>query len=405
MRAVSLPLCLAVFHASAAMADDAHSNPIYPHSHIHSPAETDENHGPIVLDMTYVGEFSGVASGGLKRGGRYLDNFDIVAEADLGRIAGLSGTTVLLYGLYNNGKSLSALSGDSQVNSNIETGVKAFRLYEAWINQQFGERTSLRFGLYDLNSEFDTLDTAGLFTNGSFGMGTDFGQSGQNGPSVFPFTSLAARFDVEPANGWKVRTAILDGVPGDPSRPKRTSIKLGKGDGALLVGEIEAPLKEGKLLLGHWRYTGEFDRFDGSRGQSNDGFYLRGETHLSHEKSDPDQGLASFFRLGFADGRMNQFGKFASIGINYRGPFSGRDSDELGFAVAAAFTSQHYRLSVPSKRTEVVFEMTYRAPVTSWLTLQPDAQYVANPGAATGVRNAFILALRAELNWRLVGQR
>ena len=204
--------------------------------------------------------------------------------------------------------------------------------------------------------------------------------------------------------GWSIRAAVLDGIPGDPNRPKRTAINLGNGDGALLVGEVEAPIAGGKLLFGHWRYTGQFDRFDGRRGQSNDGFYVRGETHLTHEKDDADQGLAGFFRLGTADGRMNPFDKFASAGLNYRGPFNERNSDELGIAVAAAFTSRDYRLSVPSKRSEVAFELTYRAPMTDWLTLQPDMQYVFNPGATSSVRNALIFALRAEISWRLVGK-
>jgi hypothetical protein len=37
---------------------------------------------------------------------------------------------------------------------------------------------------------------------------------------------------------WLVRAAILDGVPGDPDRPKHNAIKLGKGDGALAVVEL-----------------------------------------------------------------------------------------------------------------------------------------------------------------------
>ncbi|MGL5837021.1 MAG: carbohydrate porin, partial [Sphingorhabdus sp.] len=59
----------------------------------------------------------------------------------------------------------------------------------------------------------------------------------------------------------------------------------------------------------------------------------------------------------------------------------------------------------PSKRSEVAFELTYRAPVTDWLTLQPDAQYVLNPGATPGIRNALIFALRAEFAWRVFGKQ
>ena len=242
-----LPFCWAAVLSSSARAEDASSSQSQIRTHVHKQSEEDETPPQISLDIVYTGEVGGVASGGLKRGARYLDNLDIAAEADLAQLAGLKRTTAFLYGLYNNGRSLSNLAGDAQVNSNIETGVKVFRLYEAWINHQFGDGASLKIGLYDLNSEFDALEASGLFISSAHGIGTDISQSGLNGPSIFPVTSLAARFDIAPADGWKVRAAVLDGVPGNPNRPKRTAIKLGDGDGALIVGEVEAPLKGGKL--------------------------------------------------------------------------------------------------------------------------------------------------------------
>lgn len=75
--------------------------------------------------------------------------------------------------------------------SNIETGVRATRLYEAWLETGLGERGSLRAGLYDLTSEFDVLETANLFIHSAHGIGSDIGLSGLNGPSIFPVTSRA----------------------------------------------------------------------------------------------------------------------------------------------------------------------------------------------------------------------
>jgi porin len=375
------------------------------HSHLHAPGETNEDHGSFVLDVAYSGEVNSVVSGGVQRDARYLDNLDIVAEADLDALVGWTGASALAYGLYNNGTAFSPLVGDAQVTSNIDTGVRAFRLYEAWIDQKFGSVASLRIGLYDVNSEFDALDASGLFKGSAHGIGTDISQSGLNGPSIFPVTSLAARLDIKPIRGWVMRAAILDGVPGDPDQPQRTAILLPRDDGVLVIGEVETPLPSGKLLFGHWRYTAAFDRFDGSRGRGSSGFYLRGEHRLAHERDDPDQGLAGFFRLGIADGRVNPFDRFISAGFNYRGPFKGRDGDQLGLAVAAAFTSRNYRLSTPAGRSEVAFELTYRAPLTDWLTLQPDVQYIVNPGPTPGIRDALVIGLRFEIGWRLAGKR
>ena len=234
------------------------------HSHTHGAGKIVEADPPLVVDLTYTADIWRAARGGVRAGTRYLDNLDIVAEADMERLVGWNGATVGVYGLYNNGASLGELLGDAQTASNIETGVRAFRLYEAWIDQKIGSNASVRLGLYDLNSEFDALETSSLFMGSAHGIGTDISQSGENGPSIFPSTSLGLRLAMSPAAGWTVRAAILDGVPGDPAQPQRTAIKLGNGDGALLVGEVEAPLKGGKLLLGHWRYTALADAVSGA---------------------------------------------------------------------------------------------------------------------------------------------
>ncbi|MBN8843126.1 MAG: carbohydrate porin [Sphingomonadales bacterium] len=372
-----------------------------PHGHTHSSGEIDEDHGPLLLQISYTGEVMGNVSGGKRRGARYLDNLDVVMEADLERLAGWTGAQVHVYGLYNNGRSVSDLAGDTQAVSNIETGVRALRLYEAWIDQKIGGAASLKVGLYDLNSEFDALDAAGLFVSSPNGIGTDFAQSGRNGPSIFPSTSLAARFQVEPAEGWAIRTAILDGVPGDPDHPKRTAIHLGNGDGALLVGEVQAPLGEGKLLVGHWRYTATFDLNDGTgSAKGNAGTYIRAEMPLMR---DGDRRIEGFARLGKASGRFNMFEGFAGGGLKFSGWIPGRDADEFGIALSSGFTSRSYRRAAGAERSETAIEMTYRAQVAPWLSIQPSAHYVRNPSADPTIPDAFLLGLRFEVSHSLIG--
>ncbi len=371
------------------------------HTHTHRPAEPETEGPPLVVEIAYTADIWRTAKGGIRTGTRYLDNLDIVAEADMERLVGWNGATIGIYGLYNNGKSFSELMGDAQVASNIDTGVRALRLYEAWVDQKIGNKASVRVGLYDLNSEFDALESSSLFMGSAHGIGTDISQSGENGPSIFPSTSLAARVAIEPASGWTVRAAILDGVPGDPARPKRTAIKLGQGDGALLVGEVEAPVPRGKLLFGHWRYTARAGDVFGTGQQRNSGFYLRGESRLVPEGDDTNQGLSAFFRTGIANGRVNQFDRFASLGMTYTGLIKGRDQDQLGLAMASAFTSSDYRLASPSTKAETVVELTYRAPLTQWLTLQPNVQYVINPGTDPTLSDALAFGLRFELGFKL----
>lgn len=330
--------------------------------------------------------------GGAKDGWRYLDNLDVTADVDLDRAVGWGGARAYAYLLYNNGKSLGELTGDAQVASNIETGTKAVRLFEAWIEQEFLEGASVRVGLYDINSEFDALDSSAMFIGSAHGIGTDISQSGENGPSIFPVTSLSARLQVRPTENLAVRVAVLDGIPGNPDRPGEfVSMHLGKGDGAFAIGELDWSQGDVRVLGGGWTYTERQPRLDGTGNAKSKGIYLRGEWALIENDG---QSLTAFGRVGAASGDTNQFGRFVSGGVKLaldRGW-------ELGVAFAQARTSKVFRRIEPSLKAETAFELTAANQVTDWLTIQPDIQYVVNPGAVPGVEDAVIAGMRVTLS-------
>jgi porin len=77
---------------------------------------------------------------------------------------------------------------------------------------------------------------------------------------------------------------------------------------------------------------------------------------------------------------------------------------QIGVAVGVAEFGRPFRRSSaldgdPVGRREVIIEATYRAPLTSWLTLQPDIQYVIDPGGRPETANALILGLRTEVGF------
>jgi hypothetical protein len=90
------------------------------------------------------------------------------------------------------GQSLSQNLGDIQTADNLEAP-PVTRLFEAWISRQWGRDNrslTLRAGLIDLNSQFDSVDPASLMINSSHGIGPDLSRSGQNGPSIYPVSAL-----------------------------------------------------------------------------------------------------------------------------------------------------------------------------------------------------------------------
>lgn len=84
------------------------------------------------------------------------------------------------------------------------------RLYEFWLQQKlFSGRLAVLVGLYDLNFELEVIPSAGLFLHSSFGIGPDFGLSGKNGPSIFPYTALGTRVEYKPLEAFYVRARII----------------------------------------------------------------------------------------------------------------------------------------------------------------------------------------------------
>lgn len=346
-------------------------------------------------------------SGGKGIGTRVLDNLDVKFNLDGEKLFNSKGTSAKIYFLHNNGGAPgAAMVGDSEGIDNIEVTTPTGRLYEAWIQQNSMEdQLSFLAGLHDLNSEFYVTDTSGIFLRPTFGIGTDMGQSGRNGPSIFPVTSACVRVKVQPSPKYFIQVAAFDGVPGDPNNPRGTHIDLRRGDGDLLVGETDYMLGEkstnGKIGIGAWKYTRKVDDLVDVDASGNpikrrsDGMYVLGERQIYQVSGHDDQGLKIFARYGIANGDVVQFDYAWSAGVVYTGLVPGRDKGQLGLGVEGAHTSNKYRKAVGSAdASETAYELTYSDNLTPWLAIQPDIQYIVNPSADPALKNAMVVGTR-----------
>jgi porin len=378
-------------------------------------------HG-VTLGFTQTSDLIGIASGGLHRRAELLNDWDLTLEVETEPLLGWHGGKLFLYGLglWSTG-SPSENAGDTQTLSNIDAP-DDWKLYEAWLEQEmFGGRLSLLAGLYDLNGEFDVLETATLLINSSFGVGKDFSQSGENGPSIFPSTSMGVRIGAQPVENAYARVAVLDGVPGDPddSSTAPDFFAFDGDEGVLCVAEAGylAGAEEGddgpytKIGLGGWYYSADFDRIgsigaDGNarRQKGNAGVYVLGERSVYREPQDPERGLAVFARVGFADSELNPVGSYVGAGAVYTGLLRSRPDDQIGLGVAAAFAGHEFQdaskeAGIDADDAEVAIELTYRAQLTPWLAVQPDLQYIVNPSFDPSVDDALALGARFEVSF------
>lgn len=370
---------------------------------------TDLEDNGIELTFSYTGEVFSNVSGGIRNKTEYLDNVNLQATLSLDKIMGWKNAQLFIYGLGNSGGMPVENSGAVQGISNIET-YNTWKLYEFWLEQSFlNDKLSLLFGMFDLNSEFDVRETSGIFLNPSHGIGADYSQSGQNGPSIFPTTSLALRIKYSISSISDIRFAVFDGISGDVNNPSGTQISLNKEDGVLIAGEInlfsgsrEYVKNYFKYAIGGWYYSEEFVKIDVKsnpdgifKESGNYGIYAFGEHFLYSEKNKPEQGLAAFFRVGMANTNFNQLALYFGAGINYIGIIPGRNEDIFGIAIAMARCGDPFRncMSAISKEIpeyETNIELTYNFALTPWLRFQPDFQYIINPFDSD---NSYALAI------------
>jgi porin len=387
----------------------------------------------LTTSLVYSGAGFATLGGGVRAGGTYTGNLHLQLTFDGGPLFGWNDTLFYADGLWIHGGQPSNFIGDAQGVSNISAPT-AVKVYEAWVQRSFlDNQFSVLVGLYDLNSEFYRLQSASLFLNSSFGIGPEFSSSGMEGPSIFPNTSVGARFAfVTPAPGIVLRTAILDGVPVDRSNGSRAIFK--SGDGILVVAEAdlldrphtsERPLHgrsrlgrqanqppyDNKLAIGGWYYSAAFDDLvemgpNGGpvRHRGSSGFYALVDRVLFMAPEHPEKRITGFLQAGYGDIRVNQFGAYLGAGMTAVAMIPGRDTDELGIALAYARNGSHYmsaqrRQAIPVTNAEMAIELTYLMQVSKQLAVQPDLQYVIAPGTNPTIPNAFALQLRFGLEF------
>ena len=346
----------------------------------------------------YTADILGAVSGGLSTGTEYLDNLDVELEIDVAEAWSVGAGTILIHGLYNNRSTFSGVRvGDLQVVSNIDAG-EAWRLFEFWY-ELADTNWSRRAGLYDLNSEFDVNETGSVFLNSSHGIGAEFGQTGENGPGIFPISSLALRVAMS-IGPLTARAAVLDGVPGNSANAASNRIELNGEEGALAVSEFELPYADSaRLWLGYWRYSAESERLHGgTTGRGNDGWYIGTEAGFSLGS----RAANGFIRYGRSDERFNVLASYVGVGAVITGLFETRPDDQLGIAVAAARLGDPYRdhsgsVGERASRHETTWELTYQLRVNEYVVVQPDIQYVRNPSLSPGLDDVWVVGCRIQL--------
>lgn len=393
------------------------------------------DHG-VHLQAGYIGEVIGNISGGLKRGAIYEGLFEASLRLDTEKAGLWKGGTFQISTLFPHGTGFSAdYAGDLLTASNIE-GYESWRLYDLYYEHEFGEHVSVRAGQFGADEEFAYTEAGANFINSAFGWPAFISGNTINSGPAYYVAAPGIRFNIEPTEEFFVRLGAFDGDTfdnreGDPRANRSgTRFDIGGDQGFFGIGEIglawhSGSKKEelpGELKVGGWLHSSEFPaNFEDENGapyvvsglgprihSKNFGVYVAGQQMLWRE-SDDAQGVYIFARAGAGPQERNFFEAVVDGGATWEGMIPSRDEDMAGLGVVYARISRDIvrreRLDANVNGTEysayssheTMLEAFYTLQIAKWWTVQPDVQWIFNPGGRESVPDAVVATLRTSL--------
>ena len=378
----------------------------------------------------FVTDVLGNPMGGRHQAVRESDELALNLTGDLDKLAGWAGALFHLSFSMRSGTSLS----DRDI-GNVFTVAQVccghtYRLVNVDLEQSlFDDRVNVRGGRIVAGDEFLSSPLYGNFVQGAFNvnpMGILF-----NVPmTVYPTATWGLRARVRPISQLSLMAGVYNGDPTLGDNDKHGVDWTMRGP-VFAIGEMGVHLNQepyatglpGNYKIGGYYLAGKVsdlhrDIQGGSIALSglppqmhsgNGGFYLLLDQMIYRAGgAGSPRGLTPFVSLLVAPGSsVNTMPFFANGGLVYRGLFASRPYDTAAFGVAyGAFSSQLARSQRDARsagsgagiqKYEVALELTYIVQATRWLQVQPDLQYIVNPGGTGKIPNALVLGFQLAL--------
>jgi porin len=384
----------------------------------------------VTLDITETSEVLGNVSGGSRQGFEYDGLTQAVLQLDTERAFGLHGGTFNVSGLQIHGRNLSAENLDTlQTSSGIEAD-RATRLWELWYDQKFlqDDRLDIKVGQQSLDQEFIVSDNALMFVNTMFGWPMVPSADLPGGGPAYPLSALGVRARYRVTDSLTALAGVFNGSPvsdlsDDSQKINASGVSFPLHGGALVIAELQysypalgalttsanQPLS-GTYRLGFWYDSENFDdqetddqglslanpASDGNPRQHSGNYSIYGviDQTLWNEPN------INFFTrvMGTPQSDRNLVDFSMNAGFTFHGLIHDRPDDSLGLGVGYAHVSNkaadldkdtefYSGGGYPIRGGETFVEVTYQYQLTPWCVLQPDFQYVFNPGG--GVQNSY----------------
>ena len=402
-------------------------------------------------------EVLGNATGGAQRGAAVDGLLQMALQVDTNRAFGWYGGTFNVSALNTQGTNLSSNNLLTlQTASGIEAD-RSVRLWELWYQQKFLEedRLDIRVGQQSADQEFMVTNNGLYFVNTMFGWPMLPSANLPGGGPAYPLSAPAVRVRYKPIDSITLLAGVFSGAPvrnnyGDPQQRNPSGTSFPFNQGTLSIAEIQYayPALGGMInpdeseplariyRLGVWYNNQSFpDQALDNMGVSlaspasngvpithygNWGIYAVADQIVWVDPKENDRTVSVFGRvMGSPQGNRNLISVSLNAGILVHEPILHRDDDTFGIAMGythvtssasaldAATNTYNGQPAIPIRGGETFLEVTYQYQLAPWIQLQPDLQYVFNPGAgvanpndpAQRVRNELVLGLRTNITF------
>lgn len=344
-------------------------------------------------------------SGGIESGTAAAGDLFAGMQIDLGKVLSWDGWTFSLTGIHRHGSSIDDNVGGIYSVMQLVGGQTYFlynlSLEKTWADDKF----AFKFGRITATDDFAGSPFYSYYLSNSI--------DGQIRAVLFdgvmtsyPFAVWGARFLYALSDDFRIKIGAyqLTEKMWDPDQ-HGTDFAFRDSDGLSLMTQLEWDWSmNGKP--GHFNLGFNNVHFDMPNFNSNEvtdtfiRYYAQYDQQVTQEAPDSEQGLYLFGTLAYTDQQEVALVPLqVSLGAQYIGPFEGRSKDRLIFGTTYGQLSDDYAdeqeaLGNGRPDYEWIFELGYRVQLTKFAYIQPDLQYVMQPGGSGEIPDSTVLGVQ-----------
>jgi porin len=387
------------------------------------------------VSASYTADLAGNPVGGKSAGFTYCDNFTLDLEFQTEPLLGWHGGTLSVIALDRNGNNLSARNIGNQFTVQQVYGGTGVIFYGLAYNQRFlDDKVSFKFGRMAAGDDFASSPLYWLYmNNGIDGNPQALPVSGSF--STYPWSVWGARLRalVTPEN--EAMLGVYQVTPQvSQSYMHGFNWNINPGDGLMMLGQYgwapeffkpsarnSSPVSDGKSVvdgkslstpvaeavghglpghywMGGYYSTWSYPQFGTAQRQNGSyGLYWHFDQMLYRMNPFRDTGLTAWSAFILCPQQNTAKVPFQyNGGLVYAGMLPFRPQDVSIFGIAYGNFSSNYAQANEANlggyaNYELAYEWGYRINLTKFAYVQPDVQWIVNPGGSGTIPNALVL--------------